>query len=301
MNSKKKIMWFVSLVILVLSFLTIVAKFPYKTYYGYDLKMSWVILISTLLALYTDRLEEKTINIMFVLITIFGYIYNIVFILDQREKIVNFGSEDVVMQATLGAGFYLLLLSCIVVGLSMVLKPGDGKKIKNKAKEIKKDIKDIKNGKKFEEPKKVKRDYLFGSYVFGLKKKPEYYKKPTIIHIKGNELIIAIGSKPVKTIIVDKSNITDIKYKDSLVPKKSYLLEPDEGFREINDYTEENKLVKLEWIDFSKVKGDYLKIYEIEISYKKSKKNQKVMIQTIDEPEEFVKKLETKKKENKSK
>ena len=83
MNSKKKIMWFVSLVILVLSFLTIVAKFPYKTYYGYDLKMSWVILISTLLALYTDRLEEKTINIMF----IFFIILIIIIIINILGKI----------------------------------------------------------------------------------------------------------------------------------------------------------------------------------------------------------------------
>ena len=301
MNSRKKVMLVISILLLIASFLTLVAKFPYKTYYGYELKMSWVILISTLLALCTDRLKDKTINIMFTLIVIFGYLYNIIFIIDQREKIVNFGSEDVVMQATLGAGFYLLVLSCIIVGLSMVLKPGDGKKLKNKAKEIKKDLKDIKNGKKFEEPKKVKRDYLFGSYVFGLKKKPEYFKKPTIMHIKGDDLIIAIGSTPIKTITVTKENIKNINYKDSLVPKKSYLLEPDDGFREINDYTEENKLVKLEWIDFSKVKGEYIKTYEIEIEYKKSKKNQKIMIQTIDEPEEFIKKLEKKNKESKKK
>lgn len=298
MNDKKKMMLLLSLIILLISFTLVIAVFPYKTYYGYELKISWVVIIATLLALYTERLEDKTINIMFILIILFGDIYNVIFILDQRSKIINFGSEDVVMQATLGSGFYLILVSAIIVALSMILKPGDGKKIKKKVKETVKDVKDIRNG-NVKEEKEIKRDYLFGSYVYGLKKKTGLYKKPTILHIKDDSLIIAIGSSPVKTIIVTKDNISNIKYKDGLTPKESYLLETDEGFKEINKYIKENKLIKLEWIDFSKVKSDYLKIFEIEIEYKKSKKNQKIMIQTIDEPEEFIKKLEkkTKKKE----
>ena len=299
MNDKKKMMLLLSLIILLISFTLVIAVFPYKTYYGYELKISWVVIIATLLALYTERLEDKTINIMFILIILFGDIYNVIFILDQRSKIINFGSEDVVMQATLGSGFYLILVSAIIVILSMVLKPGDGKRIKKKVKETVKDVKDIRKGIKTEPEEEVKRDYLFGSYVYGLKKKTGLYKKPTILHIKDDSLIIAIGSSPVKTIIVTKDNISNIKYKDGLTPKESYLLETDEGFKEINKYIKENKLIKLEWIDFSKVKSDYLKIFEIEIEYKKSKKNQKIMIQTIDEPEEFIEKLEkkTKKKE----
>lgn len=296
MNDRKKVMLLISLVVLLISFTLVVASFPYKSYYGYELKISWVAVLAIVLALYTEKLEDKTINIMFILIALFGNIYNIIFILEQRGKIVNFGSEDVVMQATLGAGFYLILLSALIVFLSMVLNPGDGKKIKNKVKETVKDVKDIKKGINKEPEKEVKRDYLFGSYVYGLKKKVGLYKKPTILHIKDDSLIIAIGSSPVKTIIVTKDNINNIKYKDALTPKKTYLFEKDEGFKEINKYIKENKLITLEWIDFSKIKSDYLKIYEIEIEYKKSKKNQKIMVQTIDEPEEFIKKLEIKNK-----
>ena len=296
MNDRKKVMLLISLVVLLISFTLVVASFPYKSYYGYELKISWVAVLAIVLALYTEKLEDKTINIMFILIALFGNIYNIIFILEQSGKIVNFGSVDVVMQATLGAGFYLILLSALIVFLSMVLNPGDGKKIKNKVKETVKDVKDIKKGINKEPEKEVKRDYLFGSYVYGLKKKVGLYKKPTILHIKDDSLIIAIGSSPVKTIIVTKDNINNIKYKDALTPKETYLLEKDEGFKEINKYIKENKLITLEWIDFSKIKSDYLKIYEIEIEYKKSKKNQKIMIQTIDEPEEFIKKLEIKNK-----
>ena len=70
MNDKKKMMLLLSLIILLISFTLVIAVFPYKTYYGYELKISWVAIIATILALYTERLEDKTINIIIMLILV---------------------------------------------------------------------------------------------------------------------------------------------------------------------------------------------------------------------------------------